>query len=487
MKRSLLSKFLKGAALVGITILSANSTNAQTTYVTVGNLATPAPPTPPTWIAYASWFENNGNFENNQPLTYVTGSQWAPADVKSVLDATANTIALYPNYTQYNAADPYWSDGAGNGNKIFEGNTFVERTDLAGQQLVFSGKTLSTTLSADFKDTAFIKVLDPNNNYVTELYLTEALVENENFTISTGGFVIQPGRLVQYGFTVLGKNANPTQLDANGFTVVTADEPEVSEGTVVTLDATNYGALLGYATWFQPDGTWINGGSYGVPDLKTTKNDAENQLILQPNFLAYGAGPEWQNGPIGSRIFEANTYILNDALLGEVVTFKGHTLTNTLADGYTATAFVKVLNFDYTTILDQEAVELETDQDWELTLDTSSVTGGVHVQYGFIVKGLNANPNQEDLLGSAVVGLPTAGVADFTKNAVIMYPNPASTVLNFASEDTIEAIQIFNVMGQKVISVNNATTVDVSGLTNGVYIVNTTVNGKQSATRFIKQ
>ncbi len=481
MKKSLLSKFLKGAALVGITILSANSANAQVN-VTVGGLDTPI------WVAYASWFENNGNFENNQPLTYVTGSAWAPADVKSVLDATSNTISLYPNYNTYDATNPVWSDGAGNGNKIFEGNTYVERTDLAGQQLVFSGKTLSTTLVAGFKDTAFIKVLDPANGYATELLLTEALVAGENFTISTGGFVIQPGRLVQYGFTVLGKNANPTQEAANGFTVVTADEPEVSEGTVVTLSATNYASLLGYATWFQPDGTtWIGGGEYGVPDLKTTKDDVNNQLILQPNFLAYGAGPEWQNGAIGSRVFEANTYVLNDALLGEVVTFKGQTITNTLAAGYTAVAFVKVLNADYSVIVAQEASNLVTGEDWNITLDTAAATGGAHVQYGFIVKGLNANPNQEPTLGSAIVGLPTAGVADFSKNAVIMYPNPASSVLNFASEDTIEAIQIFNVMGQKVISVKNTKTVDVSGLTNGVYIVNTTVNGKQSAARFIKQ
>jgi hypothetical protein len=281
-------------------------------------------------------------------------------------------------------------------------------------------------------------------------------------------------------------------MDANGFTVVTADEPQVNEGNLLTLDASNYGELMGYATWYQPDGTtWIGGDVYGVADLKTTADTANNHLILQPNFLAYQTGgAEWQNGATGSRVFEANTYITNDALLGQTVTFTGHTFTNTLAEGYTSVAFVKVLNADYTTILAQNTADLVAGQDWSLNLDTSLVTGGAHFQYGFIVKGLNANPNQEEALGSVVVGRTTAGVADFSKNAVVMYPNPTSNVLNFSSEDVIEGIQVYNVMGQKVIDAkpgqNNAV-VEVSGLTNGVYIVNTTINGKQSSARFIKQ
>lgn len=485
MKKSLLSNFFKGAAVFGFTLFSLNSISAQVN-VSVGNLDTPN-----LWVGYASWFLNDGNYESNLPLTYDNGNAWGVADIKSVLDASANTISLYPNYNAYDATNTTWSDGAGGGNRIFEGNTYVERTDLAGQQLVFSGKTLSSTLLPAFKDTAFIKILNPANGYATEFVATAALTAGENFTLSTGNFVIQPGRLVQYGFTVLGKNANPTQMAANGFTVVTADEPQVSEGNIVTMDTTTPN-VEGYATWYQPDGTtWIGGSVYGVADLKTTMDMANNHVVLQPNFLAYqSGGAEWQNGAVGSRVFEANTYVVRDDLLGQTVTFKGHTFSNTLATGYVATAFVKVLNADYSAILSQQTAALVGGQDWDLTLDTSTVTGGAHVQYGFIVKGLNANPTQEAALGSAVVGLPTAGVADFTKNAVVMYPNPASNVLNFGSENAIEGIQVYNVMGQKVIDAkpaqNNAS-VDVSGLTSGVYIVNTTINGKQSSARFIKQ
>jgi|GEM_PF-263417 len=481
-KKLLKKKILKASAFAGIALLSFGS-HAQVN-VTVGDLGTTD-----LWRAYANWFENNGNYENNQELTYVNGNAWGMSDLKSVLNVNANTISLYPNYNAYNAADPIWSDGNGNGNKIFEGNTYVERTDLAGQQLVFSGMTVSSTLLPAFKDIAFIKVLNPANNYATELSLSVPLEAGENFTLSTGSFTIQPGRLVQYGFSVIGKNANPTQETANGFTVVTADEPQQNEGNIVTLDASS--PLTGYASWYQLDGTtWINGSEYGVADLKTTQNTTANQIILQPNFLAYQTGgPEWQNGNIGSRIFEANTYVTNDALLGQTITFKGHTFSNTLAAGYTAVAFVKVLNDNYSVILLQETQALVTGQDWSITANTA-VANGAHVQYGFIVKGLNANPTQEAALGSAVVGLTTAGVGEVQKNALTIYPNPASSILNFSSEEAIEGIQVYNVMGQKVVDTkpnHNQASVDVSNLSNGIYIVNTTVNGKQDSARFVKQ
>ena len=112
------------------------------------------------------------------------------------------------------------------------------------------------------------------------------------------------------------------------------------------------------------------------------------------------------------------------------------------------------------------------------------------VQYGIAVMGKNQNPNTEAANGFTVVGSATAGIKDLKKNTIVMYPNPASSVLNFSSEDAIETIEIYNIMGQKVVNAKpsqNTATVDVSGLMNGVYIVNTTVNGKQNSARFIKQ
>ncbi|MEL1245052.1 T9SS type A sorting domain-containing protein [Flavobacterium sp. DGU11] len=487
MKKSLLSNFFKGAAVFGFTLFSLNSINAQVN-VTVGNLGAD----PAVWIGYASFFENNGNFENGQELIYAGGSPWGVAEIKSELDAANNQIKLYPNYNAYNATDSFWSDGNGNGNKIFEGSTFTERTDLAGQQLVFSGKTLSSTLLPEFKDTAFIKILDPANNYATEFVVTAALTAGENFTLSTGNFVIQPGRIVQYGFSVLGKNANPTQMTANGFTVVTADEPAMPESNNVTISASTT-PLNGYANFFQLDGTTYAGGSpWAVADLKTVLNQGDGTIDLHPNFNAWNEGDTfWVQNGAGQKIFEGNTYVEDNTLINQDVTFSGHCISNSLAAGYTGIAFIKVLSGapNYALVLNMH-VPLVAGENFSIHVAPGDYANGAIFQYGYSVTGVNANPTQETALGYARVGAATAGVTDVEKNTFTMYPNPASNVLNFASENAIEGIQVYNVMGQKVIDTkpaqNNAS-VDVSGLTSGVYIVNTTINGKQSSARFIKQ
>ena len=84
----------------------------------------------------------------------------------------------------------------------------------------------------------------------------------------------------------------------------------------------------------------------------------------------------------------------------------------------------------------------------------------------------------------------TAGIEDFTSRRFVMYPNPASNVLTIQGGATIESIQIINMLGQKVLTdVPNAASaeINVSGLQNGVYVVNTTIGGILSSQRFIKE
>ena len=48
-----------------------------------------------------------------------------------------------PNFNTYNAVDPFWSDGNGNGNKICEANTLIENTAWNGTDVTFSGSVVS--------------------------------------------------------------------------------------------------------------------------------------------------------------------------------------------------------------------------------------------------------------------------------------------------------------------------------------------------------
>ena len=78
----------------------------------------------------------------------------------------------------------------------------------------------------------------------------------------------------------------------------------------------------------------------------------------------------------------------------------------------------------------------------------------------------------------------------FEVSKIKMYPNPATNILNIESVLAIEKVEIYNVLGQQVISVapnRELVTLDVASLKSGVYVVKTSVNGNVSSTRFIKE
>lgn len=65
-------------------------------------------------------------------------------------------------------------------------------------------------------------------------------------------------------------------------------------------------------------------------------------------------------------------------------------------------------------------------------------------------------------------------IQDFDKNKVIFYPNPVKNNLNLSYNETIESIEIFNILGQTVLTQNinkNDAEIDLSSLSNGNYSV----------------
>ncbi|MFZ4435201.1 MAG: T9SS type A sorting domain-containing protein [Flavobacterium psychrophilum] len=228
------------------------------------------------WTGYANVFLTDGN-------TFQFGSGWGLADMKSVVNAGANTVTLYPNYNTYNAADPYWSSGAV-GNKIFEGNTFVENNTLAGQVLTFSGNVTSNTLNSAYTAVAFIKGLNPATGYSTDVFVSAPLVAGQPFSITTDA-AIPAGLVVQYGFTVKGLNANPAQEAALGNVVVagnavTPQEPLTAAPTP-TRPAANVVSMFSNAYTNVTVDTWRTDWSNAtLTDLQIAGNDTKKYSAL---------------------------------------------------------------------------------------------------------------------------------------------------------------------------------------------------------------
>ncbi|HSN48478.1 MAG TPA: hypothetical protein VLR29_06920, partial [Flavobacterium sp.] len=197
-----------------------------------------------TWSAWASWAPASGN----SPSDY-GGNAWGLGDLKTVTNIFNNSISLFPNFSAYgDGTNPYWVNGA-MGSKIFEGSSYVESAALAGSSLTFTAKVASYTLASGYTAEAFIKAIDPANNYNSVIDIRTPLVAGQTFTISTTG-VIPAGLLVQYGFAIKGLNANPAQEAALGKVVVGpagAGVPTIQMNLPVTFDDANVDYnLLGF-------------------------------------------------------------------------------------------------------------------------------------------------------------------------------------------------------------------------------------------------
>jgi hypothetical protein len=194
--------------LFSVLLSTAFMTNAQNTVIVDAGAE---------YLGYANVFETIANGG-----AFVFGSGWGVADIKTVVDPTTGTITLQPNYNTYadNPGDPFWIDAAtGLGNKIFEGNSFVENnTDLIGSELTFTGGILEYTLDPAYVTVAFIKVFNADFSFVKEV--TTPLVEGQDFTVVYTN--VEPeDTTIQYGFQVVGLNANPENEAALGSIVIT--------------------------------------------------------------------------------------------------------------------------------------------------------------------------------------------------------------------------------------------------------------------------
>lgn len=65
----------------------------------------------------------------------------------------------------------------------------------------------------------------------------------------------------------------------------------------------------------------------------------------------------------------------------------------------------------------------------------------------------------------------TNGLIDHNAISFKVYPNPVTSVLNLKSDNAIQKIEVFSVTGQSILTSLNSETIDLSGITSGVYFV----------------
>ena len=126
---------------------------------------------------------------------------------------------------------------------------------------------------------------------------------------------------------------------------------------------------------------------------------------------------------------------------------------------------------DFTEILVTETLT-PADSEWgNRTLDLAAYVGqDIHVAFVHFDCTDNFYIKFDDV-STTTVGINNANMEDVS---VSVYPNPASDILNIRSANRVIAVNVFNIVGQTVISTNpgaNQTELDLSTLTSGVYFV----------------
>ena len=265
-----------------------------------------------------------------------------------------------------------------------------------------------------------------------------------------------------------------------------------AQNTVVADASAEY---LGYANVFETianGGGFVFGDSWGVADLKSVVDPGAGTVTLQPNFNTYNADDAFWVDPatgLGNKQFEGNTFVENNTnLIGSELTFTGGVASNTLDPSYVAIAFIKVFNADFS-VLKLETAPLVAGQDFSITY-TNVEPEDTTIQYGYQVLGLNANPADEDALGSIVIVDTVLGANDFDTTSISTYPNPVTSKLNIQSEELITSVSIFNTLGQKVLNVAGGSlnlSVDMSTLSPGVYVATIATDNGAKTMKVIKK
>lgn len=121
-------------------------------------------------------------------------------------------------------------------------------------------------------------------------------------------------------------------------------------------------------------------------------------------------------------------------------------------------------------------------------LNISSLAGQSAVYFAF------RHHNSNDLFALAiddieVLALDPASSEQFFTENFNLYPNPASDVLNISSKNGLEMkeIKITDLSGRTVRTLNNATTINVSDLSAGTYLIDITTNEGKASSKFIKK
>ncbi len=138
---------------------------------------------------------------------------------------------------------------------------------------------------------------------------------------------------------------------------------------------------------------------------------------------------------------------------------------------YNTTGWYSFLNPGQAFVLCDLAADNNDGANWDTTLNAITYSGTTFY----------ASP------GEANVCAKTVNISDLTPSQIVIYPNPATHLLNIQSVAPVKNVNLYNLQGQLLIS-SDENSVNVEHLSKGIYILTIqTQDGRSHTTKIIKQ
>ena len=234
-------------------------------------------------------------------------------------------------------------------------------------------------------------------------------------------------------------------------------------------------------------------GDYGTPSGTTGSfaqddfiNDTSHENGKSARINIYGSSTdEYFISPLLD--LSGGTYYLNYDI--GLTTYAGTSSATLGADDYLAllvtqdggSSWQELYRWDASTAISNEGQSAT-----EITLSNY----GTEVQFAFYAFSDTSNVDNDLFIDNFQITSETLGTATNTLEGFTLYPTIVKEELNFRSQNNVEAITVFNLLGQKVFSGapnTNNSSINLSNLRPGVYVVKVSAEGKIGSYKIIKE
>jgi hypothetical protein len=130
------------------------------------------------------------------------------------------------------------------------------------------------------------------------------------------------------------------------------------------------------------------------------------------------------------------------------------------------------------------------EQSYQIDVPAGSTTwfGSFQLRLRFVNTAGNLDGGSIEVNRIQIVDPATLSIEVNTLSSFNLYPNPVKNTLNIKSQDAISNVAVYDLLGKEVFSSNNVSnTLDVSSLSNGVYLIRLTSNKGIATKRFVKE